>query len=77
MSTDSPRRTVHLPFDFGQVVYHRARSERVAGLVIGFVVVQNDLRILVRWGDDLCQVEHSFFELSTEYEPFSEVSKDG
>jgi hypothetical protein len=68
MSERCPR-TVKLPFDFGDIVYHRARGERVAGMVVGFVVLPAAMRILVRWGDDLTIDEHSFFELSSDFTP--------
>ena len=62
-------RTVKLPFDFGDIVYHRVRTERVPGIVVGFVVVPSTVKILVRWGSDCSQDEVNFFELTTEFTP--------
>jgi len=68
------RRSVRLPFDFGQRVYHRARLERMPGIVVGFIVLHRDLKILVKWAEDARQDEHWFYELTTEFEPFKEES---
>jgi hypothetical protein len=68
------RRTVRVPFEFGERVYHRAKSEKAAGLVTGFQVRQAGLMILVTWGDDLREGIHYFYELSTDFEPFKEES---
>ena len=62
-------RTVRLPFDFGAVVYHRARTEKVPGVVTGFNIGPAEVVIRVTWGDDLREFQHYFFELTTEYEP--------
>jgi len=62
-------RTVKLPFDFGDIVYHRAAREKLPGMVVGFVVTQLGVKILVRWGHDVSQDELNFFELSTEFAP--------
>lgn len=68
------RRSVRLPFAFGETVYHRSRADRVAGIVTGFVIYPNDLQVYVRWGDDLAVGTHFFFELATEFSPFSPES---
>jgi hypothetical protein len=63
-------RTARLPFAFGTVVYHRARKEKVAGVVTGFIVCPSGTQILIQWGDNVGgESAHHFFELSTEYEP--------
>jgi hypothetical protein len=43
----SQERTIHLPFAFGDMVYHRARSERVRGMVTGFHARPTSLLIAV------------------------------
>jgi len=62
-------RAVRLPYDFGDIVFHRAKPDRVPGMVVGFVVVPGATKILVKWSDDLGQGEHFFLELSTEFDP--------
>jgi hypothetical protein len=69
MSDDRHPRTVKLPFAFGDIVYHKARSERVTGYVIGFIVIPGQTKIIVKWGDDLQQDEHFFGELTSEFTP--------
>jgi hypothetical protein len=69
--------TIRLPYEFGTIVYHVARAERLAGVVIGFVVTSNGTKILVRWGSErLDQDECWFHELSTEFTPLPEVNPD-
>jgi hypothetical protein len=71
--TEKPRRSVRLPFAFGDRVYHRARNDdKIVGIVTGFVIHPNDLQIYVRWGDDLEIGTHFFFELTTEFSPFTQ-----
>jgi hypothetical protein len=67
MTEDRYPRTVRLPFDFGDVVYHRVRKERVGGFVIGFIIVPGVTKVLVKWDGDLNQDEHFFCELTTEF----------
>jgi hypothetical protein len=69
VSDDRHPRTVKLPFDFGDIVYHRAAREKLPGMVVGFVITPLGVKILVRWGHDLSQDELNFFELSTEFTP--------
>jgi len=70
MSDDRHPRSVKLPFDFGDVVYHRAHKERLPGVVFGFFIAPGTVRIHVRWGDNLeSWGEHFFCELSTEFVP--------
>ena len=64
-----PGRTVRLPYDFGDIVYHQTSTGKVRGMVIGFLVVPGATKMLIRWGDDLGQTENFFFELSSEHEP--------
>ena len=61
-------RSVRLPYAFGDIVYHLVKKEKIAGMVVGFVVSPGGTKILVRWGDDLGQGEHYFMELATEPE---------
>jgi len=44
------------------------------GIVVGFIVLHRDLKILVKWAEDARQDEHWFYELTTEFEPFKEES---
>jgi hypothetical protein len=64
-----PSRTVRLPFDFGQTVYHRSKSDKVAGMVTAYTICPNATMVQVTWGDDLRTFSHYFFELTTEFEP--------
>jgi hypothetical protein len=58
------------PFEFGDIVYHRARTEKVAGIVIATLIMpEHRVKVLVRWGDNLEVVEHHVCELSSEFEP--------
>ncbi len=66
---DSSRRTVRLPFAFGDVVYHRVREDKVAGIITGFHIRPTSIVIAVTWGDNLAETMHYFHELTTEYEP--------
>jgi hypothetical protein len=60
---------VRLPYAFGQIVYHRARREKMAGMVTGFSVRAGSVYALVTWGEDLREGAHLVFELTTEFEP--------
>jgi hypothetical protein len=72
---EKTRRTpLRLPFSFGDRVYHRARAEKVVGIVTGFNVRQNETAILVTWGDDLREAIHFFYELTSEFSPFEQES---
>jgi hypothetical protein len=64
-----PSRTVRLPFDFGQTVYHRSKPDKLAGMVTGYTICPGATMVSVTWGDDLRQFSHYFFELTTEFEP--------
>lgn len=66
---DEVGRTIELPFRFGDVVYHRVRSERIAGIVVGFVVFATEVCVKIRWEDDLTVTDHPVWELSLTYEP--------
>jgi len=66
---DRKTRTVRLPFEFGQRVYHQAAIEKSPGLVTGFAVCPGVTMVQVTWGDDQRATQHYFFELSTEWEP--------
>jgi hypothetical protein len=67
--TPKPARVVRLPFDFGETVYHRMRTDKVPGMVTGYNVGPVDVAVRVTWGDDLHEFQHYFFELTTEFEP--------
>jgi hypothetical protein len=69
-------RSVRLPFAFGERVYHRAKAEKVAGIVTGFVIHPQELQVYVRWGDNLDVGTHFFLELTTEFQPFTEDSSN-
>lgn len=64
-------RSVRLPFEFGDVVYHRARGDKVAGLVTRYNITQRGTEVGVTWGDGLDIGWHDFFELTEEYSPIS------
>lgn len=65
---DEPR-CVRLPFEFGDIVYHRARAYQVAGIVDGFQALPGAVKTRVLWGNDMQHQMHYFFELSSDYEP--------
>jgi hypothetical protein len=62
------RKPVRLPYDFGDVVYHRAKADRVKGLVTGFCIRDNRILIYVTWGDTRGEEVHNQFELTSEFE---------
>ena len=66
-TTDRQGRSVRLPYGFGDIVYHRASSEKEAGIVSGFIVRERGLLICVVWGRDKSEGHHSFFELTSEF----------
>jgi hypothetical protein len=66
--SDSPKKTVRLPFEFGERVYHRLRGEDVPGMVTGFHIRVNNILIAVTW-PDLQETSHYFYELTTEFQP--------
>jgi hypothetical protein len=68
VETDRQSRTVRLPFAFGEIVYHRARTEKIPGMITGFQVRERGILNLVMWSDSLCEAGHSFFELTSEFE---------
>jgi hypothetical protein len=63
-----PGRTVRLPYSFGDIVYHRVKTEKLAGMVTGFSVRERGLMVCVVWADGLNESFHHFFELTTEFE---------
>ena len=68
--SDGTRKPVRLPFDFGDIVYHKIKTERLPGMVTGFILRDNVTMILVTWSDNLCgESTHRLFELTTEFEP--------
>lgn len=69
MSDGLRKPMVRLPFNYGELVYHRAKSERVAGMVTGFVVTENRVQVIVTWSDDLRGGTFEHFELTSEFEP--------
>jgi hypothetical protein len=74
--SDGRRDAPRFPFEFGEIVYHRARTEKIGGVVTGFIALKSMVKILVVWGDDLNQVEHQFFELTTEFTPDFSTSSE-
>jgi hypothetical protein len=62
---------VRTPCETGQIVYHKARGEKIPGIVIGFVIIADLVKPLVRWSDSMEVVEHVVDELSAEYDPFN------
>jgi hypothetical protein len=67
--SEGTRKPVRLPFDFGDVVYHRSRVEPIRGIVTGFIVRDQRILVLVVWGHDLGEGQHQLFELTSEFEP--------
>jgi hypothetical protein len=72
--TKTKRTPLRLPFACGDVVYHRAKTDKVGGIVTGFVIRQDGVQILVTWGDDLREGSHAFYELTMEFSPFAAES---
>jgi len=69
VSDERNPRIVRLPYNYGDILYHRARRERIPGMVVGFVVVPAIVKILVRWSNDMSQDEINQFELTEEFTP--------
>jgi hypothetical protein len=67
--TQTFKRVVRLPYDFGDTVYHTVRKDKIPGLVTGFSCRPGATTINVTWGDGLREMSHFFFELTTEFEP--------
>jgi hypothetical protein len=65
---DRNGRTVKLPFAFGDIVYHRSRADKVPGMVTGYTVRERGVLPLIMWSDNLCEGQHNFYELTTEFE---------
>ncbi|MGO9467911.1 MAG: hypothetical protein ACLQVF_27555 [Isosphaeraceae bacterium] len=72
MSDQRQPRTVRLPFEFGDVVYHRVCRERNPGMVVGFIVERGQIQTRVAW-EDRSETLHQFFELTTEFTPSFEA----
>ena len=64
-----PKKTIRLPFAFGEMVYHRAASERVKLIVTGFVISEHRTTVVVTCGDDMRGATFEVYELTTEFEP--------
>ena len=63
-------RPVRLPFDFGDIVYHRVHADRKPGMVTGFIVRDATILVLVTWADNVQgEATHRPYELTTEFEP--------
>jgi hypothetical protein len=58
-----------LPCEFGTIVYLKTKKEREAGMVSGFHVLPETVKLRVEWGDRSTQEFHFPFELSTEPPP--------
>jgi hypothetical protein len=66
---DGPtRRALHLPYAFGQVVYHRMSGDKSPGMVTGFHVRATSVLVAVTWSDRQ-ESSHYDFELTTELNP--------
>ncbi len=66
--SESPKKTIRLPFDFGERVYLRINPEKVAGMVTGFHIRVSSMLMSVTW-PDRTETNHYFFELTTEFQP--------
>lgn len=66
--TDSPKKTIRVPFEYGEIVYHRAAAEREPGIVTGYSCRPGGVMLLVTWPDRYEKM-HYFCELTTEYLP--------
>lgn len=60
---------VRIPFSYGDIVYHRAKSERIAGMVTGYSLFPGGMHVLVTWENDLTEKRHYLCELAAEFEP--------
>jgi hypothetical protein len=67
--SDSPKKTVRLPFGFGEIVYMRSAKEKVPGLVTSFRIFDGLVMTCVSWTDTRIEQNHCFYELTTEYQP--------
>jgi len=66
---------VKLPFDFGEIVYHKVRPD-LSGMVDGFQALPGAVKARVRWGNDLFHQLHYAFELTTDPPKKPEERKD-
>jgi hypothetical protein len=60
---------LRLPYDYGQVVYHKLRAEKIAGYVTGYQAYQGGFLVCVTWEDSLTESPHYAYELSLEHIP--------
>lgn len=67
--SDGTRKPVRLPFDFGDVVYHRLKAEKIPGMVTGFSVRRDTVFVIVTWANDLDEQVHNLYELTQEFTP--------
>lgn len=58
---------IDLPYDFGEIVYLKIRSERVKGMVTGYYINHSTLMIAITWADTLHEIHHYPFELTKEF----------
>jgi len=73
IAIETPSRVIPLPYDVGDVVYHRLADERHRGLITGIQIQPDGASYWVTWGDRH-ETRHYACELSTEFVPDYEVN---
>jgi hypothetical protein len=70
METEKPRRSVQLPYRFGDTIYLRGRQDCVPGTVCAFEILPAGIKVCITWSDHpYCQSQNFLCELSEDYEP--------
>jgi hypothetical protein len=59
----------HLPFAFGTLVYHRARAQKIRGIVTSYMFSHSAYAVGVTWDTGLEEHFHRAFELSEVFTP--------
>lgn len=67
---------IELPYDYGDVVYHKTKSERVKGMVVGYTLRPSNFMVIVIWEENLEEIAHYPVELTREFEPTYPAKED-
>lgn len=69
MTETTKKVVLDVDFTFGDIVFMRMKSERVAGMVTRFSVTKRGITYGVTWSDNRAESWHFDYELTTEYVP--------
>ncbi len=66
---DEHSTVIELPFRYGEIVYHKLRTEKTPGMISGFQVRLGRTLAIVQWTDPFEEKYHDAYELQREHSP--------